>query len=99
LKRALRMVQDARQAADELDRRSRSALIHAFRHSKERYSRATAQLNALSPLNIMARGYSMVSKKNGAIVKDEAQVSEGEKVRIRFFKGAVQADIVSRSEL
>ena len=98
LKRAMRMVQDARQAADELDRRSKSALVHAFRHNKERYRRLAAQLNALSPLNVMARGYSVVSKGDGAVVKDITQISEGEKVRIRFFKGAAQADISGRSE-
>jgi exodeoxyribonuclease VII large subunit len=98
LRRARRMVQDARQAVDELDRRSQSALVNTLRRRRDHYARAGAQLHALSPLNTMARGYSVVSKGAGAVVRDAGQVSVGEKVMIRFFKGHAQADIVERSD-
>ena len=95
LKRAIRLARDGRQTADELGRRSGSALAHVLRHTRERYGRAAAHLHALSPLTTMARGYSVVAKSGGTVVKDCAQVSPGEKVHIRFFKGTAQADIIS----
>ena len=97
MKRALKMVQSAQQTVDEFDRRSKIAMIHVLRHTREQYGRAVAQLHALSPLTTMARGYSVVSRSDGTIVKDAARVLTGEKVHLRFFKGSAQADIASVS--
>jgi exodeoxyribonuclease VII large subunit len=98
LKRALHLVRDARQTADELDRRSKAALLGAFRQARERYVRAGAHLHALSPLSTLARGFSVVTKDDGAVVRDAGRISVGEKVHIRFFKGEAHADIVDRTD-
>jgi exonuclease VII large subunit len=44
----------------------------------------------------MARGFSVVAKTDGATVNSAAQVVEGERVAIHFFKGNALADIVTR---
>jgi exodeoxyribonuclease VII large subunit len=95
MKRALRMVHNAQQTVDELDRRSKNAMIHALRHNRQQYGRAVAQLHALSPLTTMARGFSVVSKSDATIIRDAAKVTLGEKVHLRFFKGSALADIAS----
>jgi len=53
-----------------------------------------AQLDALSPLSILSRGYSLVRKgEKGAVVSDVNQLTESDSVHIRLGKGAVTAKI------
>jgi exodeoxyribonuclease VII large subunit len=93
LSRAIRMVHDGRQTTDDLRRRSQAAMAHALRHARERYGRAAGELSALSPLSTLARGYSVVEKKNGAVVTDCGGISVGEKIHIRFLKGGARAEV------
>ena len=47
-----------------------------------------SQLNQLSPLAVLARGYSIVHKlQNGKVVKQSTEVSVGESVRARLHEG------------
>lgn len=50
-----------------------------------------AQLEALSPLKVVQRGYSLVTLDNKKIVKDSQQLKLGEKLNIQFAKGQVEA--------
>jgi exodeoxyribonuclease VII large subunit len=53
-----------------------------------------AQLDALSPLSILSRGYSLVRKgEKGAVVSDVKQLSPSETVHIRLGKGSTTATI------
>jgi len=44
---------------------------------------------ALSPLAVLDRGFAMVTRADGAIVRDAAQVSRGEQLRIRLASGGL----------
>ena len=50
------------------------------------------KLEALSPLKVLARGYSVV-KKDGKTVYSAVQVSKGDAVEIQFSEGSVEATI------
>jgi len=94
LKRAPRIVAEARQSVDALRQRSLRAAVFLLSSMRQRTARCAAALNALSPLSTMARGFSVVTKANGSVVRDCAGLEQGERVGIRFYKGAAQADIV-----
>jgi exodeoxyribonuclease VII large subunit len=49
------------------------------------------QLHAFSPLAVLERGYAIVSRLEGALVRDPAQVALGEQVSIRVAKGEFRA--------
>jgi exodeoxyribonuclease VII large subunit len=51
-------------------------------------------LNAVSPLNILARGYSVTQAEDGSLIRDAAQVRPGDRIRTRLHRGR----IVSRVE-
>lgn len=55
-----------------------------------------AHLFQLSPLRVLDRGYAIVQTEAGAVVKDPAEVSEGEALRLRLAKGEVAARVSSR---
>lgn len=54
----------------------------------------SSKLDALSPLKVLGRGYSVVKKENGQIVKDETQVKNGDRIGIKLNKGEIQAEVI-----
>ena len=53
-----------------------------------------AQLRALSPAATLDRGYAVVQRADGAVVRDPAEVTAGEALRIRVARGEVAATVV-----
>jgi len=64
-----------------------SGCILGKRHQTELW---VSQLNQLSPLAVLARGYSIVhSLRDGKVVKKSTDVSAGESIRARLHEGAL----------
>lgn len=57
-----------------------------------RLARVGDLLDSLSPLKVVARGYSLVTK-NGDIVKSASTLKTGDKIEIQFAKGRAEAQI------
>jgi exodeoxyribonuclease VII large subunit len=68
-------------------------LERAGRQRLERCQRAieafSARLNGLSPLNILARGYSVTQDGNGAVLRDAANLRLGDTVSTRLHRGRI----------
>jgi exodeoxyribonuclease VII large subunit len=60
---------------------------------RSRLERLTSQLEALSPLAILERGYALVFDADGKLVKDSAQVKAGEEIRARVAQGEIAATV------
>jgi exodeoxyribonuclease VII large subunit len=58
--------------------------------------RLAGQLEALSPLAILDRGYALVLDASGKLVKDAAQVNPGDEISVRLAKGGVTAEVKER---
>jgi exodeoxyribonuclease VII large subunit len=58
---------------------------------RARLGHLTAQLQALSPTNILERGYALVFDSEGRLVKDAAQVETGEKITAQVARGRIAA--------
>ncbi len=54
---------------------------------------AMAQLDALSPLGVLGRGYSITQKTSGEIVRNPHQTDVGERVNIRLAGGRIEAQV------
>jgi exodeoxyribonuclease VII large subunit len=62
--------------------------------------RRAAQLDALSPLAILARGYSVTyAGSGGAVVHSIGDVAVGDQVRVRVGDGLIQADVSATQPL
>jgi exodeoxyribonuclease VII large subunit len=53
----------------------------------------TGQLEALSPLAILDRGYALVFDSSGALLKDANQVKAGDEISARLAKGSLTATV------
>ncbi len=93
LKKAFYLVSDARQQCDNLHERNIRSMAHTMKNITARLSKSAAQLQALSPLAVLSRGYSTVSKEDGTRVTEAQKLQKGDPVHIRFFKGMATADV------
>jgi exodeoxyribonuclease VII large subunit len=78
-----------------------SALASAVRSElvrrRGRWEGLQGRLQALSPLNILERGYALVFDEKGTLVKDAAQVKTGEEIRARVSRGTIDATVKKTS--
>jgi exodeoxyribonuclease VII large subunit len=80
-----------------------SALARAMSLQGERrrsaLSRCVGQLDSLSPLAVLGRGYALVTReRDGAIVRRPGEVEVGESVDLRLAHGGLAARVESRRE-
>src|SRR5262249_55900719 len=73
------------------------AVVHAFQTRlaghRAQVERLAAQLNALSPVRILERGYALVFDAGGALVKDAAQLAPGAQISARVARGSFTAEV------
>ncbi|MFP6691936.1 MAG: exodeoxyribonuclease VII large subunit [Pirellulales bacterium] len=94
-RRPLDRVHDLQRRLDELDERSRRAVRQDVRTTQNRLNAVAAQLESLSPLGVLGRGYSLTQRlDNGQLVHDASRLSEGEQILTRFADG----EAISRVE-
>jgi exodeoxyribonuclease VII large subunit len=62
---------------------------------KSRVDRLSSQLEALSPLAILERGYALVFDASGKLVKDAAELSAGDEISATVARGTFTATIKS----
>jgi exodeoxyribonuclease VII large subunit len=63
-----------------------------------RLSRASAGLEALSPLAVMSRGYALVYGADGNLLRSVTATMPGQTIRVRLAQGALEAE-VTRAEI
>jgi exodeoxyribonuclease VII large subunit len=71
-----------------------SKLLRAF----DEVTHVSARVRTLSPQATLDRGYSVVQKGDGVIVKDPASLAPGEKIQIRMAKGVALATALGSQE-
>lgn len=72
--------------------------IELMQHqNRQRLSSLSRTLHAVSPLQTLSRGYAIVTKEglNDNII-DNQQVSEGDILKIRLYKGSLKSRVISR---
>jgi exodeoxyribonuclease VII large subunit len=56
-------------------------------------NQVAGQLEALSPLAILDRGYALVFDSSGTLLKDAARVKAGEDISARLARGTIEATV------
>ena len=58
------------------------------------FASRAASLDALSPLKVLGRGYSIVSKVDGTLIRSRAQVRPGDRLDLRVAEGNVPCEVL-----
>jgi exodeoxyribonuclease VII large subunit len=91
----LRRVQGERQSLDELSRWGNAAQAHHLVLAAARLKGLDSRLASLSPLAVLSRGYSIVTrKKDGKVVASKSRVKDGDDLRVRVQDGEFDARVM-----
>ncbi|MBL8504218.1 MAG: exodeoxyribonuclease VII large subunit, partial [Rhodocyclaceae bacterium] len=86
-------VRHARRDVSDLAARLGASIEGSLAQRQTLLSSLAASLEHLSPLAVLGRGYSLVRKADGSIVRDARQLSVAEAVQLTFGSGAAEAQV------
>ena len=84
-------LQDKRMQLDYLHQQLIASSQRQVAEKKQRFIHLTASLEAMSPLKVLARGYSVVRAEDGALIRDASALHTGERIRVQMQKGSLTA--------
>lgn len=88
-----RRIQSDRQRLDDLARRADAGQVHRLALEASRLDGLDKRLESLSPLQVLARGYAVVTRrKDGVLVYKIAQARDG--IRVRVSDGEFDAEVI-----
>lgn len=93
------LLREKQQMADEFNLR----LIHAIKAltqlRKTDLKRFKAQLQSISPMAVLERGYSITYRQNGYILRSAAQTRAGERLTTRLAAGLIESEVTTCHDL
>ncbi len=81
--------QERRLTLDFLSEKLANSTGRVISANKEVFTRLVASLDAMSPLKVISRGYSIATHDDGRIIKKISDVSRGDKINIRVKDGNI----------
>ena len=77
-----------------LDQRRAAAVKRSVALAQERLGIKAASLEALSPLSVLTRGFSLTRDSEGRILRDVSRVAPGDVVNVRLRKGSFDSQVL-----
>lgn len=81
-----------------LQNRMLSAQNASLARSKQRYIANISKLDAMSPLKVLTRGYSMAQTEDGQLLRSVSQVELGQRITVFLSNGRIRATVMDREE-
>jgi exodeoxyribonuclease VII large subunit len=81
-----------------LAHRQEAAMGRLVKAKHEALGLQMAKLNALSPLAVLTRGFSLTQTAGGNILRDASNAKPGDKLKVRLEKGKLNAEVLSVEE-
>ena len=85
-------------ALEMIKSRMISAQNQNIHRQNQKYIACISKLDAMSPLKVLLRGYSMTQNKNGQVLKSVNQVEAGERITVRLSDGKLSAVVMEKKE-
>ena len=93
LSKPFNITESRSETVDRLFDKMLNAYKGIISQEKSRYVRDVAKLDALSPLKVLSRGYS-IAEVNGKVIKSVNDISNGDKFKLKLSDGAVNCQAV-----
>ncbi len=84
---------DKANTIEKLNIRLENAIKLALSGTEHKITNLENKLNALNPLNVLERGYAVITDKNGKTLRDAAETVKGDEIDIRLKKGKIHAEV------
>ncbi|CDG97496.1 exonuclease VII, large subunit [Xenorhabdus bovienii str. puntauvense] len=82
------------QQIQQYDFRLKQAIERQLGHYREKFAVSCSQLNAVSPLATLQRGYSISETSDGTLLKETKQVKVGDTLNTRLQDGWVKSQVI-----
>lgn len=93
MKRPVTLVDERRQRCDDLAERASRAIHVLLERKQQRVATLAGTLDALSPLKVLSRGYSLTFAEDGTLVRSVNDVSPGIEITTRTPDGTVWSTV------
>ena len=86
---------DRRMLLDHTQQRLASTMQQRLYQKKQDFVRLAAKLDAMSPLKVLSRGYSVARKSDGTILQSVRQIEQNDVFRLQMYEGSLTAEVLS----
>ena len=94
LKSPLASFESRRKALELMEKRLIAAQSGNVARTRQRFVAQVSKLDAMSPLKVLTRGYAMVAKEDGTIVRSVSDVKPKEPIAVRVSDGTIVATVI-----
>ena len=94
LKSPLASFESRKKALELLENRLISAQSGNIAKKRQRFVAQVSKLDAMSPLKVLTRGYALVAKADGKLVRSVADVEPKEPIAVRVSDGTILATVI-----
>lgn len=91
-------IDSRRKALELLKSKLISAYGISFHKNKQLFLMHTAKLDALSPLKVLTRGYSVAKKQDGSVVTSVSQIQKSDPISITVSDGTIYATVDDKEQ-
>ena len=98
LKNPLILIRQKQMYFDSVAAKIHNAVKFSVAEEKMKFAKTAATLDSLSPFKVLARGYSMVTDKDGKIIASSENLKKDDIVNIKFSKGNAECVVLSSEE-
>ena len=91
-------LQQREKSLELLKNRMIAAQNQNITRKNQQYIAAVSKLDAMSPLKVLSRGYSMTQNSSGEVVRSVKQVEIGERISITLSDGKLSATVMNKEE-
>lgn len=88
-----KIIENSEMYLDTLNTRINNSFKNTVTECSSDFAMLCSRLEALSPLKVLARGYSIV-KNNESIITDVNDITIGDKISLQFAEGSAKAEII-----
>ena len=94
LKSPLAAFESRRKVLELLEKRLLSAQSGSLAKQRQRFVAQVSKLDAMSPLKVLTRGYALVAKEDGQLVRSVRDVKPKEPIAVRVSDGTIVASVI-----
>jgi exodeoxyribonuclease VII large subunit len=92
------LIYDLSHRLDELDAQSLRAICRRIKSSRDQLTAIACRAEALSPLAVLARGYSVTTReRDGMLIRSPDQVKSGDRILTRLSHGQIGSIVVDNN--
>ena len=79
---------------EQLKKRLAMNITHILEDKKKQLANNAHVMNAVSPLNTLGRGYSILQSEHGKVVQNATDVQTGEHLTARLKQGQIKVEVI-----